>query len=403
MDRKKQGETITTLANISGEPITTFNTDSGIITILGTAHVSRASATTVKNLIHSGDYDAVAIELCENRYNSIVDPDALSRIDIFDAIKSGKIPMITANLALGAFQQRIADQVGIEPGADMRNAITAANELELPIILIDRDIGITLKRIYRNIPWYQRFKLFGALMASVMSSQKIEEDEIEKLKQGDMLESTFTEFAEKEVNLFKPLIDERDQFMAAKLILETSGKKYNNTLAVVGAGHLKGINNYLEQDIEPIQSITNLTKIPDVSKWPKYIPWILLVVIITGFTLGYMSSPERFYGLLQKWVLLNGVLAMIGAMIATAHPITIAVAFVAAPITSLNPLIGAGMVTAAVEAYLRQPNVRDFKELRHDASTVKGWWRNRVTRILLVFLLPSIGSSIGTISWLVTA
>ncbi len=386
---------------IPGEPVTTFETENGTITVLGTAHVSRASATTVKNLIHSGDYDSIAIELCQNRYNSIIDPDALSRIDIFDAIKSGKIPMITANLALGAFQQRIADQVGIEPGADMRSAITAAGELDLPIILIDRDIGITLKRIYRSIPWYERFKLFGALLASVMSSQKIEEDEIEKLKQGDILESTFTEFAEKEVNLFNPLIDERDQFMASRLIQETSENRYNSTLAVVGAGHLKGINNYLEQDIEPKQTIEKLNKIPEASKWPKFIPWIILAVIVIGFTLGYLSSPERFFGMLQNWVLLNGVLAMIGAMIATAHPITIVVAFVAAPITSLNPLIGAGMVTAAVETYLRQPYVRDFKELRHDASTMRGWWRNRVTRILLVFLLTSIGSSIGTISWLI--
>lgn len=386
---------------IPGEPVTTFETNTGIITVLGTAHVSRASATTVKNLIHTGDYDAIAVELCQNRYNSIVDPDALSRIDIFDAIKSGKIPMITANLALGAFQQRIADQVGIEPGADMRNAIAAANELNLPIILIDRDIGTTLKRIYRSIPWYQRFKLFAALLASVLSSQKIEEDEIEKLKQGDILETTFTEFAEQELNLFKPLIDERDQFMASKLILATSEHPYKNTLAVVGAGHLKGINNYLEQNIEPEPTIEKLNTIPEPSRWPKFIPWIILGIILVGFTIGYLNSADRFYELVQNWVLLNGVLAMIGAMIATAHPITIVTAFVAAPITSLNPLIGAGMVTAAVETYLRQPYVRDFKELRRDASTVKGWWRNRVTRILLVFLLTSLGSSIGSITWMI--
>lgn len=385
---------------IPGEPVTTFTTDYGEITVLGTAHVSKASATTVKNLIKSGEYDSIAIELCENRYNSIVDPDALSRIDIFEAIKAGKIPMITANLALGAFQQRIADQVGIEPGADMRNAISSANEHNLPIVLIDREIGITLKRIYRSIPWYQRFKLFGALFASVLSSQKISEDEIEKLKQGDILETSFTEFAEQELDLFKPLIDERDQYMAARLLEETSQHKFKNTLAVVGAGHLKGINNYLKEHIKPEPTIKNLNTIPEASRWPKLIPWLILAVIVIGFTLGFNQDSERGWDLLQNWVLYNGVLCMIGAMLATAHPITIAVAFFAAPITSLNPMIGAGVVTAAVEAYLRHPYVRDFKELRRDASTVKGWWRNRVTRILLVFLFSSLGSAIGTMLWI---
>ncbi len=378
------------------EPMTTVQLSHGKITILGTAHVSKASAITVRNLIDSDEYDAVAVELCQNRYTSIVDPDAITRMDLFQAIKTGRIPMITSNLVLGAFQQRIADQVGVEPGADMRSAISKAEEKEKPLILIDREIGITLKRIYRNIPWYQRIKLFSALIASIFSSQKIDEDEIEKLKQGDILESSFTEFAEKDLDLFKPLIDERDQFMAAKLLKETKEKNHKNTLAVVGAGHMKGIARYLTELDAPDKKIKELNQIPQGSKWLKIVPWIIVAIILIGFGIGFLQDSKVGWENIKIWILYNGIFCAVGAALATAHPLTIITAFVAAPITSLNPLIGAGMVTGAVETYLRQPNVKDFTQLRHDASSVGGWWKNRVTRILLVFMFSSLGSAIAT-------
>ena len=266
------------------EPIVILDKDGTRITLLGTAHVSKASATTVKNLINRENFDLVAIELCQNRYNSIIDPDSLTRIDIFDAIKNGKLPMITASLALGAFQQRIADQLGVEPGADMRAAVRAANEKDISIALIDRDISTTFKRIYRSIPWYQRFKLFAALTASVFSSQKISEDEIEQLKHGDIIETSFNEFAEQDMDLFKPLIDERDQFMAAKLDAAIEEKQPKNILAVIGAGHLKGISKYIGSAKHPSKTITELNQIPATSKWPKYLPWIFIATILLIFS-----------------------------------------------------------------------------------------------------------------------
>jgi pheromone shutdown-related protein TraB len=385
-----------------GEPLETVKLPHCEITLLGTAHVSKASATTVKNLIESGDYDSVAVELCENRYNSIVDPDALGRMDIFAAFRARKIPMITANLALGAFQQRIADQIGIEPGADMRNAIFSAQEKSLPIILVDRDIGTTLKRIYRSIPWYQRFKLFGALFQSVISSQKITEDDIEKLKQGDMLESSFTEFAQTDLQLYKPLINERDQFMAAKILEETKKHNYKKTLVVIGAGHMKGIAEYLKSLAKPEETVKELNEIPSPARWPKFLPWILVAVVITGFIIGFSKDTQHGWALVQAWVLLNGGLCAFGALLAGAHPVTIIASFFVAPLTSLNPMIPAGLVTGPLEAYLRHPHVRDFSHLRHDASTLKGWWHNRITRIFLVFMLCNLGSGIGGWIWIST-
>ncbi len=400
------GKPLTTHSSLDSstldEPLAVIDLADTEFTILGTAHVSKASATTVKNLVNTGEFDLIAIELCNSRYTAIIDQDSLTRIDIFDAIKNGKLPMISATLALSAFQQRIADQLGVEPGADMRSAVISAQDNDLPIALIDRDIGTTLKRIYRNIPWYNRFKLFAALVTSVFSSQKIDEDEIERLKHGDLIETSFTEFAEQDLDLFEPLIDERDRFMAARLIESAREHQSKNVLAVVGAGHMKGISRYLKESADDPQSarqtIEQLSQIPPPAKWPKYIPWVIVGLILVGFVWGFSHNEALGWSMVQTWVLYNGVLCAIGAAVAGAHPLTISTAFLAAPITSLNPTIGAGMVTAAVEAYFRHPNVKDFSELRHDASTVRGWWKNRVTRILLVFLFSTIGSAVGT--WL---
>ncbi|MDQ3397185.1 MAG: TraB/GumN family protein, partial [Deinococcota bacterium] len=182
-------------------------------TILGTAHVSRASADEVERLVQSGSFDAVAVELCASRHAAISQPDRWAKMDLFGVLREGKAGMVAASLALGAFQQRLADQMGIEPGEEMRRAIRAAQALNLPLLLIDRDIGVTLKRVYRSVPWWQRFTLLGGLLASVMSSEKVSEAEIEKLKEGDMLESTFAEFAQESAAIYTPLIAERDRYM----------------------------------------------------------------------------------------------------------------------------------------------------------------------------------------------
>jgi pheromone shutdown-related protein TraB len=381
----------------NSEPLHRIQVGDSQITLLGTAHVSRASAEKVRELLDSGAYDAVAVELCPSRYNAIVDPDALARMDLFKIFKEGKASMVAANLALGAYQQRLAEQFGIEPGAEQRAAIQYAQESHRSVLLIDREIGVTLKRVAANVSWWKRFGLFSGLLASLLSKEEVEEEEIERLKEGDILETAFSEFAEDRQDLYLPLIDERDRYMAARLLEELRQHQHQHVLVVIGAGHLKGIGDYLEQGMDrPGEVIEELDTLPPPKRWPKLIPWIVVALVLTGFAIGFSRSPDLGWRLVGDWVLINGTLSALGALIAGAHPITVITAFLAAPITSLNPTVGAGMVTAAVEIYLRKPQVRDFSNLRHDTTQLKGWWRNRVSRTLLVFLLSTLGSAVGT-------
>ena len=380
------------------EPLRTVRVNNCNITLLGTAHVSKASADKVQELIATGRYDAVAVELCPSRHRVIVNPDAMAQMDLFQVIKNGQASMVTASLALGAFQQRMAEQFNIEPGAEMRVAIKDAQAAKLPVLLIDREIGTTLKRIYRNVPWWKRFTLFAGLIESVISKEKFSAAEIEKLKEGDVLESSFAQFAENEKDLFRPLISERDEYMSARLIKECSENNYQHILAVIGAGHLNGMVQQLEtQSItNPEERIAQLDTIPASSQWFKFIPWIIVALILAGFVIGFTRSPEIGTAMVVDWIVINSGLSSLGAAIAFAHPLSILTAFLAAPLTSLNPTIGAGMVVAAVETYLRKPKVGDFNRLRADTTSLKGWWRNRVTRILLIFILSTLGSAIGT-------
>ncbi len=389
---------LTTYNSASTEPLKTIEIDGAHITILGTAHVSKASAEMVQELIATGKFDAIAVELCPSRHNAIVNPELIAQMDLFQVIKRGQASMVAASLALGAFQQRMAEQLEIEPGAEMRVAIKDATEAGLPVLLIDREIGITLKRIYRNVPWWKRFGIFGGLLASIVSQEKVSAAEIERLKEGDVLESTFSQFSEDEKDLFKPLISERDEYMSAHLLKESKENNYQHILAIIGAGHLKGITHLLETKAinKPDETISQLDIIPDSSSWLKYFPWAIVALILTGFVIGFLRSPEIGTAMIVDWVLINGGLSALGAAIAFAHPLTIMTAFLAAPLTSLNPTIGAGMVVAAMETLLRKPKVSDFNQLRSDATHLKGWWRNQVTRILLIFLLSTLGSAVGT-------
>ncbi|WP_455211710.1 TraB/GumN family protein [Kaarinaea lacus] len=390
------------MSNTEQEPIKTYQLKNAEVTLLGTAHISRASAEKVKELLESGHYDSVAVELCPSRHNAIINPDALAKMNLFQVIREGKASLVAANLALGAFQQRMAEQLDIKPGAEMRVAIDTATDMKIPVSLIDREISVTLKRVYRNVPWWQRMNIVAGLFASVISRQEVSEEEIEKLKEGDILESAFSQFAQEAEHLYKPLVDERDQYMAARLIQEDEPAKHQRILAVVGAGHLKGIGNYLTQwqgDQDPAhaqKTLSRLDEVPPGSKWIKFIPWAIVALIVTGFVIGFSKSADLGLQLVWDWILINGGLCALGALIAFGHPFTVIGAFLAAPLTSLNPTIGAGMVTAAIETFMRKPTVEDFSRLRSDTTHLKGWWGNRVTRVLLVFILSTLGSAAGT-------
>jgi len=382
---------------IQDQPTREITRDDVRYTLLGTAHVSRTSVDAVTEMAGSGDYDAIAVELCPARHLALTKQQQWREMDLYRIIRERKAGLVMANLALGAYQRRIAEQFGIEPGAELKAAADAAQTHDLPLQLIDRDLATTLKRSYRAVPWYKRLFLTTGLVMSTVSSDEIDEEQIEKLKEGDILESTFTEFAQQSPELYEALITERDRFMAARLRQENHANSGQRILVVIGAGHLEGLAKYLASDQQsPDSEVEQLSRQPAPRRWPKIVPWAIAALVLTGFWIGFSRSPELGWQLITLWVVINGGLAALGALIARGHPLTILSAMVAAPLTSLNPAIAAGMVTGAVESWLRKPRVSDLERLRDDATTLKGWFKNPATRILLVFFLSNMGSAIGT-------
>ncbi|HET9484014.1 MAG TPA: TraB/GumN family protein [Xanthomonadales bacterium] len=380
--------------------------------LLGTAHVSRASADAVRDLVEREHFDAIAVELCLPRATALLEPEASAAIDLLTVIREGRAAVVGAGLALGAYQRRLAQQFGIEPGAEMKAAIEGARAKSTPYWLIDRDVGTTLRRTRAAVGFWDRLKITGGLIASVLDDSEVDEASIERLKQGDVLAGTFAEFAEQSPALFEALIAERDRYMAARLRQESALAKAEDpirfaedpaaldrprrVLAVVGAGHLDGLARHLAQEqAEPAAVLAPLRADPPASKFGKWFGWFLIAFVLVGFGYGFAQGQAVGLEVLAIWVLTTGVLGAVGAAVAGAHPLSIAAAFVASPLTPLHPALASGMVSAAVELWVRKPRVGDFEQLRDDVGTLRGWWRNRVARILLVFFLTSLGTAAG--------
>ncbi len=387
-----------------GQPHLVVERDGVRYTLLGTAHVSQASVDAVLAAIGTEAYDAVAVELDPQRLQALNDPDALARLDLVKVIREGKVGMFAANLALAAYQRRLAEQLGVEPGAELKAAANAATERNLPLHLIDREVGLTFKRIAAGLGFFGRIKLGTGLAMSLFASEEFEEEEIENLKQGDMLESSFREFAMQSPALYASLIDERDEYMAARLRLVShpddsaaTATPSREVLAVVGAGHLQGIANYLASDQRDPKQVCELL---ERVKQKRRVPWFTLgftTLVLCGIAWGFWNGGLALgTELLTQWVLFTAGLAAVGAAAAGAHPLSILAGAVAAPLKPFRPGIPSGMFSALVEVQLRRPAYGDFLSLRDDAQSVRGWYRNRVSRVVLVFILTNLGSATGT-------
>ncbi len=369
-------------------------------TLLGTAHISSSSVAAVREAIASGGFDTIAVELDPQRLQSLTDPGALAKVDLVQVIRSGKTALFAANLGLAAYQRRLAEQLGIEPGAELKAAALDARARGLPLHLIDRDVGVTFKRTSQRLGWWGRAKLMGGLVAALLGDEDVGDDELEKLKQGDLLEASFGEFAADNPVLYGSVIAERDRYMAARLRESaTSASGAREVLAVVGAGHLQGLSRHLREDTgAPAAIRAELDSVKEKSS----IPWFsiaLAVFVLGGFAWGFWRGGlDVGADLLLYWVLLTGSLGAIGCAVAGGHPLSILAAFVASPATPLHPALASGTISALVEAWLRKPTHADFMALRDDVATVRGWWRNRVARVLLNFFLTSLGTAIGV--WL---
>lgn len=384
-------------ATIVQAPTRTLCVGDTEVTLLGTAHVSRQSAEDVRAALDAQDYDAVAVELCQPRYEHLSGEHDWRDLDLFQVIRSGRAGMVAAQLALSAYQKRLADQLDIEPGAEMRAAIEAANARRLPLWLIDRNIGITLKRLLRTVPGWQRWSLMSGMFSTFLTRTKVEEEDIERLKQGDLLENSFTEFAQQSPQLYQALVAERDRYMASRLRELIAGEKPARILVVIGAGHLDGLARQLGEAVrDPQTERRELETVPPAGRFMQLLPWLVVAIILLGFGIGFARGPELGWQLVTEWVLINGTLTAIGALVALAHPLTVITAFFAAPLTSLNPTIGAGMVTAAVQTAVSPPQMSDFDTVRDQITRLRGWWQNRVARILLVFVFCTLGSAAAT-------
>ncbi|WP_291778587.1 TraB/GumN family protein [Luteibacter sp.] len=392
--------TQTEVAALEGQPIQRMERDGVQYVILGTAHVSRASVQAVEALLDTEHFDAVAVELCASRAHGIRDPEAFKQMDLFQVIRQGKAGMVAASLVLGSFQKRLASQYGIEPGAEMKAAMDGAEARGTPVWLVDREVGTTLKRAWRSIGFFQRFGLLAGMLGSVFEREDIAEEDIEKLKQSDLLESAFSDFAQGSAPLYHALIAERDQFMAARL--RENGERMDvdapsrKVLVVIGAGHLKGMSEQLaNQHGDARATADDLAVTPPAAKWPKYLVVGVVLAIFAVIGFAFYRNPSLGKDALMSWVLLTGGLSALGALIAGAHPLSIVAAFVAGPIKPFRPGIPSGAISAMVEAWIRKPRVGDFERLRDDITHWTGWWKNRVARTLLNFFLVCVGTIAG--------
>jgi pheromone shutdown-related protein TraB len=373
---------------MSEENITRIHLDGKEYILIGTAHVSKHSAEQVKEVIEAEQPDSVCVELDEQRYQSITEGSKWKEMDIIQVIKEKKASLLLMNLAISSFQNRMADQFGIKAGQEMIQGIESAKAAGAKLVLADRNIQITFARIWGNLGLKGKSLLLSQVIASIFSKDTITEEELEKMKNQDTINAILNEFTDSFPRLKKPLIDERDQYLAQK-IKDAPGEKI---VAVLGAAHVPGI----KEEIKKEQDMAKLTERPPKSNVPKIIGWSIPVFILAIIAYTFFANPSAGLAQTISWIIWNGSLSALGAAIAMGHPLTILTAFVAAPITSLNPLLAAGWFAGLTQAYIRRPNVRDFETLTEDVFSVKGFWRNKVSRILLIVVLSNLGSSLGT-------
>lgn len=365
------------------------------ITLIGTAHVSAESISEVENVISDVKPDCVAIELDEKRYESITNPDKYRELDIIKVLKRKEGFLLLANIVMASFQKRMGKNAGVKPGEEMVAAINKAKELNIPTVLVDRPIQITFRRAWKKTSAYGKTQLLSALLASGFSKDEISSEEIENLKQASEMDSMMKELSELMPAVKQVLIDERDQYLASH-IWKAEG---NNIVAVLGAGHLPGVEAHLKKIAENQASTdtSEIASIPESSIFSKIMMWLIPALIVAVIAFGfYIGGKDAGSKMALNWILWNGILAGLGALIAGGNPLTILVSFVGAPVTSLCPFIGVGIVAGIVQAAICKPQVKDLETLSDDAGSIKGFYKNKILRVLLVFLLSSVGSSIGT-------
>lgn len=361
------------------------------VILVGTAHISQQSVDLVKTVIEQESPDCVCLELDDKRYQALTQKQQWQSLDLKTIIKKKQLSTLLVSLLMASYQKRLGGKLGVTPGAELLAAANIAKDLQIPISLCDRDVRVTLRRAWKSTSFFKKGYLLSSLFASLFDKSEISEEKLQELKEKDVLTELMDELGDTLPDLKRVLIDERDIYLVEKI----KSSPGNRIVAIVGAGHVAGMKTIFEEDNK--DTIEDITSIPPVSKTFKAIGWAIPLIIlgslaIIGIQQGAAVAGEN----LLFWILANSIPAAIGALFALAHPLTTMSAFVAAPITSLTPVIGAGYVSAFVQVMYCPPVVKEFETAGDDIGTFKGWWKNRLLRIFLVFLLTGMGSAIGT-------
>jgi pheromone shutdown-related protein TraB len=247
-----------------------------------------------------------------------------------------------------------------------------------------------LRRAWSALSLLDKSKLLASALVGLVEEQELTEEELRRIRQKDVLSELMNELGRVMPALRRVLIEERDGYLAQK-IRETAGKKI---VAVVGAGHIVGMRAALLSN-DPVD-MDAIMRIPEVPLVWKLLGWcvpglIVASILVIGLTKGAAAAGHNAL----FWLLANSIPVAIASMLALAHPLTVLAAAITAPFTSLSPLIGAGHVTAFVQAYVHPPRVHEFSTVSEDIAVLSNWWRSRLLRVLLVFILSSIGGLIG--------
>ena len=377
--------------NVYPEKVERLYIDEREIILVGTAHVSKESVELVKRVIASEMPDCVCVELDPKRYKALSGRKRWESLDLKEIIRKKQLSTLLVNLVLSSYQKKLGMQLGVVPGSELLEATREAEKNAIPVSLCDRDVRVTLRRAWHETSFLKKGYLLATLLVSMFDKTEITEEKLEQLKKKDVLSELMSELGEAMPELKRVLIDERDIYLAEKIKMSAGTK----LVAVVGAGHLEGIKKKIGEDNKA--TLPSISTFPPVSSLFKAVGWsIPLLILGSLIAIGIQKGTTAAGANLLYWILANAIPSAIGAMLAWAHPLTIASAFAAAPITSLTPVIGAGYVTAFVQVLARPPVVKEFETVTQDMSTLTGWWRNKLLRVFLAFLLPGLGSMIGT-------
>jgi len=366
--------------------------------LIGTAHVSRESIDEVSAIIREEKPDLICVELDEGRYASITQKESWENLNMIKVFKEGKGFLLMANLVLSGFQRRMGAELGVKPGEEMKAALDIASELGIPYALCDREVQITLRRAWTGCGLWSKSKLLSALLASAFTTEKLSAEEIENLKNRSELDGMMEELADYLPEVKETLINERDQYLAAK-IWSSTPVEAKRIVAVVGAGHMQGIKDWMEKISagEKDVDVSALIKMPPRGFLSKALPFIIPLAILALFVSGFLRGGVGVsLSMLRTYILWNGSLAALGAIIALGHPLAILASFLFAPITTFTPFIGVGLFSGVVQVSLKKPRVIDAQAIIDDVGSLKGFYRNRITRALLVFFLSQMGGAAGT-------